>query len=230
MKKGTPSQILAMRTVHRARWGSSSQSIGWWTSPMSRRIWLTAPPSSWKRNLKMTPGDEQRQQPGDDDERASQRPPREPEGKQQGEGKADYELADERPEGELESMDDGVPAGGVVKDEAVICQPGERSREVADRRDRGLLEAEHHVVDDRQEECEQQVQEWPGSGTASPPAVCGVRPRAGAPLVPPRRAHPGGLAPRTASAPGGPSLPSRWPEPSKPPLWLRRRLPSAAPS
>ena len=56
----------------------------------------------------MTPGHDQRQQPRDDDEGASQRPAREPEGEQQGERKADYELADERPDGELERVDNGV--------------------------------------------------------------------------------------------------------------------------
>ena len=42
------------------------------------------------------PGHDQRQQPGDDDERARKRPPREPEAEKQRERKADDELEDER--------------------------------------------------------------------------------------------------------------------------------------
>ena len=105
------------------------------------------------------PGHDQRQQPRDDDERAPQCPPREPEGKQQGEGKADYELADERPEGELEGVDNGGPACGVIKDEAVVCEPGERGGDIGDRRRRGLLEAQHHVVDNGKGERKEHVQD-----------------------------------------------------------------------
>ena len=92
-------------------------------------------------------------------ERARDGPPREPEAEQQGERKADDELAEEGSGREFERVDDRRPARRVVKDEAVVGEPGVRSGEVGDRRGRRLLEAQHHVVDDGKGEREEQVRD-----------------------------------------------------------------------
>ena len=55
VKNGTPSQMLATRIVHMARFGSFSHWVGWWMIPTSISTWLIAPPSAWNMNLKMTP-------------------------------------------------------------------------------------------------------------------------------------------------------------------------------
>ena len=47
------------------------------------------------------------------------------------EGKADDELEEEGSGGEQERVDDCAPARGVVKDEAVVGEPGERGAKLA---------------------------------------------------------------------------------------------------
>ena len=63
------------------------------------------------------------------------------------------------PESEHERVDDCLPACGVVEDDAVVVEPGERGGEIGDRRGRRLLEAQHHVVDNGQGEREEQVRD-----------------------------------------------------------------------
>ena len=125
------------------------------------------------------------------------RPPREPEAEQQGERKADYELAEEGSGSELERVDDRRPACRVVKDEAVVGEPGVRSGEMGDRRGRRLLEAQHHVVDDGQGEREEQVrdrrrQEEPARELVPPPTG-----------QPSRRAGPAAVKPTCAAVVAG---------------------------
>ena len=176
--------MLAMRIVHRARCGSFSHWIGWSARPTVAEQLVDGSAFGLEQEPEDDPGHDQRQEPGDDDERARERPPREPEAEQQGESKADDELADERPDGELERVDDCRPARGVVEDEAVVVEPGERRGEVGDRRGRRPLEAQHHVVDDGQGEREEQVrnrrrQEEPARELLLPPRRAASRGRGG---------------------------------------------------
>ncbi len=115
MKKGTPSQMLAIedRPERQLRV----------VQPLDRVVdeadvhqhLVDGSAFGLEQEPEDDPGDDQRQQPGDDDQRARDRSPREPEAEQQGEGKADDELAEERQDGELERADDRRPARGVIE-------------------------------------------------------------------------------------------------------------------
>ncbi len=120
---------------------------------------VNGPSLQLEQKLEDHTGHDERQQPGDDDEGPGKGAPWEAQAEEQRKGEADDELADQRAAGELEGMNDGGNTRRILEDEPVVGKPGERRREVGDRRWRGLLEAQHDVVDDRKREGEKDVQD-----------------------------------------------------------------------
>src|ERR1700761_3840521 len=112
-----------------------------------------------EQELEDETGDQQGQQPRDDDQRAGELAQRELQVEQQGQAEPDQKLEQQRQEREAERPDDRALGGGLVQRDLVVLDARERGEQAADRGGRGLLKAQDQVVDDRDDEREQHVED-----------------------------------------------------------------------